>query len=292
MTKKNKELIIITGLSGSGKTYALHTLEDIGYYCIDNLPVELIPTFLNLINRTRAGIRKIAIICDIREKRFLKNFEDTYDELKRKKLDTELIFLEAEDSVLARRYSETRRPHPLRDESALSAMIEKERSMLSGIREIADVIIDTSEYNVHQLKSFIVQKFASEMSSGDHFTVNVMSFGFKHGLPSEMDILLDVRFMPNPYFNDDLKDLSGLDTSVKEYVKASEEFKSFFPKLKDMLLYLIPRYRKEGKYYLHIAFGCTGGRHRSVTVAEEVFELLRAEGLNVLIDHRDIRLTK
>lgn len=290
MTKKNKKLVIITGLSGSGKTYTLHTLEDIGYYCIDNLPVELIPTFLNLINRTKAGIRKIAIICDIREKRFLKNFEATYSELSSEKIDLKLLFMEANDPVLLRRYSETRRPHPLRDESALSAMIEKERKMLAGIRSMADMIIDTSEFNVHQLKSHIVKKFANEEGEEENFAINIISFGYKHGLPQDMDMLLDVRFLPNPYFQANLKDLSGLDRAVYDFVKNNTQYKEFFLKLKKLLLFLIPQYQDEGKVYFNIAFGCTGGRHRSVAVSQEVYKLLVAKGYTVFINHRDVNL--
>ena len=290
MTKKNKKLVIITGLSGSGKTYTLHTLEDIGYYCIDNLPVELIPTFLNLINRTKAGIRKIAIICDIREKRFLKNFEATYSELSSEKIDLKLLFMEANDPVLLRRYSETRRPHPLRDESALSAMIEKERKMLGVIRSMADMIIDTSEFNVHQLKSYIVKKFANEEGEEENFAINIISFGYKHGLPQDMDMLLDVRFLPNPYFQDNLKDLSGLDRAVYDFVKNNPQYKEFFLKLKKLLLFLIPQYQDEGKVYFNIAFGCTGGRHRSVAVSQEVYKLLVAKGYTVFINHRDVNL--
>ncbi len=283
--------MIITGLSGSGKTYALHTFEDIGYYCIDNLPVELIPTFLNLIDRSRAGIKKIAIICDIREKRFLKNFETTFEELKEEKLDISLLFLEASNEALMRRYSETRRPHPLRDESILSSMIEKERKMLASIRSIADHVIDTSDFNVHQLKSYILQNFSPEEMKQDALAVNVLSFGFKHGLPQDMDILFDVRFLPNPYFNEELKDMSGLENPVQKFVKSTGEFTEFFPRLKDILLFLLPKYKEEGKYYLNIAFGCTGGKHRSVTVAEEVYKVLKKAGFKVLVEHRDIHLS-
>ena len=289
--KKRKKLVIITGLSGSGKTYSLHTFEDIGYYCIDNLPVDLISTFLNLIERTKADISEIAIICDIREKRFIENFEKTYDELKKGNLDLTLLFLEASDETLVRRYSEAKRPHPFRDENLLSQVIRKERDMLSSIKSLADIVIDTSAFNVHQLKSFITSQFATEEEKAGKFRINVISFGFKNGLPLEADMILDVRFLPNPFFEPELREKTGLDKQVIEYIEKTVEFQEFFPKLKDLLHFLVPNYNREGKFYLNIAFGCTGGRHRSVAVAEEVYKMLAKENYNVIIEHRDIYLS-
>jgi UPF0042 nucleotide-binding protein len=289
--KKKKKLIIITGLSGSGKTYTLHTFEDIGYYCIDNLPVDLISTFLNLVERTKADISQIAIICDIREKRFIQNFEKTYDKLKKSDLDLTLLFLEANDQSLLRRYSESKRPHPLREESLLSEIIKKEREMLASIKSIADIVIDTSSFNVHQLKSFITRKFATDDEKTEKFRINIISFGFKSGLPLEADMILDVRFLPNPFFEPELKDKSGLDPQVVEFIEETDEFRVFFPMLKNLLNFLVPNYNREGKSYLNIAFGCTGGRHRSVMVAEEVYKILAKENYNVIIEHRDIYLS-
>jgi len=291
LTRKRKKLIIITGLSGSGKTYTLHTLEDIGYYCIDNLPVDLVSTFLNLIDRTKAGINAIAIICDIREKRFLDNFQKTYENLKSRNLDMTLVFLEANNEVLLRRFSETRRPHPLGDETTLSSMIEKERKMLSPIRDIADQVIDTSDFNVHQLKSYIASIFAEGGEGAARFTINIISFGYKHGLPLDADIIMDVRFLPNPYFEKELKEKSGLDAKVADYVKSTEEYNEFFPRMKDMLEHLIPKYKREGKFYLNVAFGCTGGRHRSVVVGEEMLNFLTTKQYNTYISHRDINIS-
>jgi UPF0042 nucleotide-binding protein len=289
--KKKKKLVIITGLSGSGKTYALHTFEDIGYYCIDNLPVDLISTFLNLIERTKADISEIAIICDIREKRFIENFEKTYNELKKGNLDLILLFLEASDETLVRRFSETRRPHPLRDENLLSQVIKKEREMLLSIKSLADIVIDTTAFNVHQLKSYITNHFAAEDEKAGKFRINIISFGFKNGIPLGTDMLLDVRFLPNPFFEHELREKTGLDIQVVKYIEKTIEFQEFFPKLKDLLRFLVPNYNREGKFYLNIAFGCTGGRHRSVVVAEEVFKFLSKEGYNVIIEHRDIYLS-
>ena len=289
--KKRKKLVIITGLSGSGKTYALHTFEDIGYYCIDNLPVDLISTFLNLIERTKADIKEVAIICDIREKRFIENFEMTYNDLKKSNIEMTLLFLEANDEILLRRYSETRRPHPLRNENLLSEVIKKEREMLLGIKSLADDVIDTSSFNVHQLKAYLSKHFATEDEKVGKFRINIISFGFKNGLPMDADMVLDVRFLPNPFFEDELKDKSGLDGQVVKYITGTNEFIQFFDRIKDLLLFLLPNYKREGKYYLNIAVGCTGGRHRSVVVSEEIFKLLTKEGYNIRIEHRDINLS-
>jgi UPF0042 nucleotide-binding protein len=289
--KKKKKLVIITGLSGSGKTYALHTFEDIGYYCIDNLPVDLISTFLNLIERTKADINEIAIICDIREKQFIENFEKTYNDLKKSKIDLTLLFLEANDETLLRRYSETRRPHPLRDEKLLSQVIKKEREMLESIKSLSEIVIDTSAFNVHQLKGYISSHFTAEDEKSGNFRIHIISFGFKNGLPLDADMVLDVRFLPNPFFEYELKDKSGLDNQVVDYILKTQEFKVFFDKIKDLLIFLLPNYKREGKFYLNIAIGCTGGRHRSVVVAEEVFKLLTEQGYNVIIEHRDINIS-
>lgn len=289
--KKRKKLVIITGLSGSGKTYALHTFEDIGYYCIDNLPVDLISTFLNLIERTKADIKEVAIICDIREKRFIENFEMTYNDLKKSNIEMTLLFLEANDDILLRRYSETRRPHPLRNENLLSEVIKKEREMLLGIKSLADDVIDTSAFNVHQLKAYLSKHFTAEDEKVGKFRINIISFGFKNGLPMDADMVFDVRFLPNPFFEDELKDKSGLDGQVVKYITGTNEFIQFFDRIKDLLLFLMPNYKREGKYYLNIAVGCTGGRHRSVVVSEEIFKLLTEEGYNIRIEHRDINLS-
>ena len=289
--KNRNKLVIITGLSGSGKTYALHTFEDIGYYCIDNLPVDLISTFLNLIERTKADIKEVAIICDIREKRFIENFEMTYNDLKKSNIEMTLLFLEANDEILLRRYSETRRPHPLRNENLLSEVIKKEREMLLGIKSLADEVIDTSAFNVHQLKAYLSKHFAAEDEKVGKFRINIISFGFKNGLPMDADMVFDVRFLPNPFFEDELKDKSGLDGQVVKYITGTNEFIQFFDRIKDLLLFLLPNYKREGKYYLNIAVGCTGGRHRSVVVSEEIFKLLTEEGYNIRIEHRDINLS-
>ncbi|MGB9609471.1 MAG: RNase adapter RapZ [Bryobacteraceae bacterium] len=278
------ELVIITGLSGSGKGTVLKTLEDHGYYAVDNLPVDLIPKFAEL-TRDSPNIRRAALVVDIREREHLHRLPEIIAGV-RKKLRTRLVFLEADDEALVRRYSETRRPHPLGGARSLLRSVRLERRQLAGIRELADSVINTSELNVHELRRKVAETFCADDESG--LQIYVMSFGFKHGLPPESDLVFDVRFLPNPNYIPELKRLTGRHQAVARYVKSFPQTGEFLERITSLLLYLIPHYAAEGKSYLTIAFGCTGGRHRSVMIAGEVQRRLKKAGYWVRLTHRDI----
>jgi len=275
-------IIILTGLSGSGKTVALNTLEDGGFFCVDNLPTSLIDTFVSLTQRTKT-ISKIAIGVDIRERKFLPDFTDMITSL-RKKYRMEIIYLEADEEVLIRRFKETRRPHPLgyRD---LKRALNKERDLLAPIRKEADRIIDTSSFSPHDLRKFISDKY---LSGTQEMKISLISFGYKYGVPPEADLMFDVRFLPNPNFVEELKKFTGTSKKVKDYVLSKNETKEFLTKLKSMLEYLIPLYKKEGRSYLTIAIGCTGGRHRSPAICEVIRDYLKQKKLNVSLTYRDL----
>ncbi|GIU74563.1 MAG: nucleotide-binding protein [Bryobacteraceae bacterium] len=278
------ELVIITGLSGSGKGTVLKALEDHGYYAVDNLPVDLIPKFAEL-TRDSPNIRRAALVVDIREREHLHRLPEIIAGV-RKKLRTRLVFLEADEEALVRRYSETRRPHPLGGARSLLRSVRLERQQLAGIRELADYVINTSELNVHELRRKVAETFCAEDESG--LQIYVMSFGFKHGLPPESDLVFDVRFLPNPNYIPELKRLTGRHQAVARYVKSFPQTGEFLERITSLLLYLIPHYVAEGKSYLTIAFGCTGGRHRSVMIAGEVQRRLKKAGYWVRLTHRDI----
>lgn len=278
------ELVIITGLSGSGKGTVLKALEDHGYYAVDNLPVDLIPKFAEL-TRDSPNIRRAALVVDIREREHLHRLPEIIAGV-RKKLRTRLVFLEADEEALVRRYSETRRPHPLGGARSLLRSVRLERQQLAGIRELADYVINTSELNVHELRRKVAETFCAEDESG--LQIYVMSFGFKHGLPPESDLVFDVRFLPNPNYIPELKRLTGRHQAVARYVKSFPQTGEFLDRISSLLLYLIPHYVAEGKSYLTIAFGCTGGRHRSVMIAGEVHRRLKKAGYWVRLTHRDI----
>ena len=278
------ELVIITGLSGSGKGTVLKALEDHGYYAVDNLPVDLIPKFAEL-TRDSPNIRRAALVVDIREREHLHRLPEIIAGV-RKKLRTRLVFLEADEEALVRRYSETRRPHPLGGARSLLRSVRLERQQLAGIRELADSVINTSELNVHELRRKVAENFCAEDESG--LQIYVMSFGFKHGLPPESDLVFDVRFLPNPNYIPELKRLTGRHQAVARYVKSFPQTGEFLERITSLLLYLIPHYVAEGKSYLTIAFGCTGGRHRSVMIAGEVQRRLKKAGYWVRLTHRDI----
>ncbi len=273
-------IIILTGLSGSGKTVALNAFEDSGFFCIDNLPVALIETFLDL----RPAISKIAIGVDIREREFLADFPEIISGL-RKKRKIKIIFLEAKDEVIIRRFKETRRPHPLacRD---LNRAIRKEAKLLAPIRREADEIIDTSSLNPHELRRFITESYLKNRPK--KMSIRLVSFGYKYGMPLEADLLFDVRFLPNPYFIEKFREFPGTSGKVKKFVLSQEETGQFLEKLAPLLLYLIPLYKQEGRSYLTIGFGCTGGRHRSPAVSEEVRRILKKQKLDVSVTHRDL----
>lgn len=275
--------IILTGLSGSGKTVALNAFEDSGFFCIDNLPLSLIETFVNLSNKS-STVRKIAIGIDIREKRLLTDFTGKVAALK-KKNKTEVIFLEARDDVLLRRFKETRRPHPLGYKD-LKKALSRETKLLAPIREEANVIIDTSTSTPHQLRKFITESYLRK--GPKEMTVNILSFGYKYGVPPEADLLFDVRFLPNPYFIEGLKPLPGTSPKVKKFVMSQQGTKDFLEKLYPLLEHVIPQYKQEGRSYLTIGIGCTGGMHRSPAIAKDIETNLKKKKIKTSITHRDL----
>jgi len=282
------QVLIITGLSGSGKTHVSRALEDIGWFCVDNLPVALIPRFSELIRGSKV-LRRSSLVVDIREGEFLSLFPKVYRELKAKGLAASLIFLEADERVLVRRFSETRRPHPLGMNAPILDGIREEKDALRSIRKMADLILDTSGYTVHQLRDHIREQYDLR-AEGSPLVVSVTSFGYKHGLPSEADLVFDVRFLPNPNFVPALKRLTGRHAAVIRYLRRQPDTAKLLAKLKSLLGFLLPRYQKEGKSYLTIAVGCTGGRHRSVMIAESLAKELTGRGYVVKVRHRDVRL--
>lgn len=280
-------IVIITGLSGSGKSTALKALEDIGFYCVDNLPPMLVEKFIELCIQSNREISKIAFLLDIREREFLKEIPSTIESLKKQGYLTETLFLEASDEAIVKRYSETRRPHPLFSHESPLKAIREERLLMEPLREKADRVIDTTSLNVHQLKA-LIQSLYSNWSPSERIRLNIISFGYKYGIPYEADLVFDVRFLPNPYFIEELKDVSGEDQRVAEYILKWNETKIFINKIKDLLDFLLPLYQREGKSYITIAFGCTGGKHRSVVIANEIAKLIDPERFKINMTHRDI----
>jgi len=278
-------VVIITGLSGSGMSSALKSFEDLGYFAIDNLPVQLIPTFVRLCDESNK-IDRTAFVIDVRSREFLGMFPRIREELASRGDHVTVLFLEADDDVLLRRYGETRRPHPLPDQNVIAA-IKQERELLSEIRDLSDYVIDTSEHTVHSLRDAIKDRFAEEGSAKD-LAVTILSFGFRHGLPRGLDMLLDVRFLSNPHFVPDLRPLTGRDPAVVEYLQSQPEVNETVRRFVDLLDFLLPRFQREGKSYLTVGVGCTGGRHRSVMVGERVADLLRERGHQLKVVHRDI----
>jgi UPF0042 nucleotide-binding protein len=287
---KNLNMIIITGLSGSGKSTAIDALEDAGYFCVDNMPVVLLPKFLELRSGSFSEVQKLAFGMDLREKEFVKEYQAIFNQLREEGYRLEVIFLESSEDVLLKRYSQTRRQHPARQGRNLLESIRAEKEQLKDLKEFADKIIDTSSLTVHQLKDVII-KHAEHGVKTERMRITVLSFGFKYGVPLETDLLIDVRFIPNPYFIPEFKNLDGKDDKVKEFVKKWPETIGFFQKYFQLLEYLIPLYEKEGKSYLTISVGCTGGRHRSVSIAEEISAHLKNLNRQVSLSHRDIELT-
>src|SRR5438067_1268399 len=278
------ELVIITGMSGSGKASVLKAFEDLGYYCVDNLPVGLIPRFAELAGQL-AEIERTALVVDVREGRQLEELPAIVKSVRRM-IATKVIFLEASDSVLLRRYSETRRPHPLGTHSPVKASLAAERRHLRHIRAMANLVIDTSRFNVHELRSHIIELFQKK-EKGRNILVSCVSFGFKHGVPDDADLMFDVRFLPNPHFVPEFRPLTGRHPKVAKYIRSLPQTTEFIQRISDLLIYLLPHYIHEGKSYLTIAFGCTGGQHRSVMISEDVARRLKKAGYRVKVVHRD-----
>ncbi len=285
-TPESSELVIITGLSGSGKGTVLKALEDLGYYAVDNLPLELFPKFAEL-TKDASNIRRAALVVDIREGAALENFPKIYKRLKRT-LPCTLVFLEADDATLVRRFSETRRPHPLGTEVPLAESVETERRRLARIRDLADVVVNTSKFNVHELRETIAAKFQDERDEAK-IRIGVTSFGYRYGVPADSDLVFDVRFLPNPNYIPEFKRLSGRHPLVARYIRSFPQTAEFVDRISDLLLYLLPHYIREGKSYLTIGFGCTGGHHRSVLIASEIRKRLTRAGYKVKETHRDIQ---
>jgi UPF0042 nucleotide-binding protein len=283
-TQPSPELVIITGMSGSGKASVLKAFEDLGYYCVDNLPVQLIPQFADLAVQS-SEIRRTALVVDVREGSKLEDLPKILKSVARM-IPTKVVFLEASDSVLMRRFSETRRPHPLGTDSPVKSALKAERRHLSAIRAVADFVIDTSKFNVHELRAHITERFEKK-SSGRKMLVSCVSFGFRQGLPEDADVVSDVRFLPNPHFIPEFRPLTGRDPRVARYIRSFPQTREFISRTISDLLFLLPHYIHEGKSYLTIAFGCTGGQHRSVMIAEEVGKHLRRAGYSVKVVHRD-----
>ena len=294
MAKRTKEppdsldaqLVIITGLSGSGKATVLKAFEDLGYYAVDNLPIGLIQKFAEL-TQDAPNVRRAALVIDIREGLGLKQFPAIYKKLRRRVRAT-LVYLEADDSTLVRRFSETRRPHPLGITTSVSKSIQEEREQLAPIRAVADHIINTSKFNVHELREVIEDKFRGGREQAN-IRIDITSFGYRHGVPPDSDLVFDVRFLPNPNYIPEFKKLTGRHPRVARYIRSFPQTVEFIERISELLVYLVPHYIREGKSYLTIAFGCTGGHHRSVMIASEIRKRLAHAGFKVKETHRDVK---
>ncbi|HXI10984.1 MAG TPA: RNase adapter RapZ [Thermodesulfobacteriota bacterium] len=279
-------LVVLSGPSGSGKSTAVKALEDLGFFCVDNMPVTLLPKFMELL-ASGGEISRVAAVVDVREREFLKSFGSVFSVLKEEGCAVELVYLDASDESLVRRFSETRRRHPLADTDSPLEGILKERELLKEVKAHADRVVDTTNFNVHQLREVIKELFAGPVSS-EKMTVTLVSFGYRYGIPTDADLVIDIRFLPNPFFVNALKGLDGTDERVREYVLGREETTEFLKRFTDLLEYLIPLYWKEGKSYLTVAVGCTGGKHRSVVVVEELASKVLSGMTVTRKRHRDI----
>jgi UPF0042 nucleotide-binding protein len=280
-----RQLVILTGVSGSGKSTVLKTFEDLGYYCVDNLPVNLIPSFSELYVDGTPEIGRAALLIDAREGEQLKQLPLIYKQLRRE-VPATLVFIEASDEALLRRFSETRRPHPLGHDRPVREGLRRERTLMAPIRKLADVVIDTTKFNVHELREFIVRRFESRVKRP--LMISLVSFGYRYGVPTDSDLVFDVRFLPNPHFIPRLRKFSGQDARVQRYIRSFSQTGEFLRRIESLLTYLVPHYIREGKSYLTIAFGCTGGRHRSVMMAEATARALGGHGYAVKVVHRDL----
>ena len=280
-----RHLVILTGLSGSGKSTVLHAFEDMGFYCVDNLPIELIPIFAELHAAGEGDFARAALLVDAREGAQLEKLPPLLKHLKKDHPIT-LVFIEANEDALLRRYSETRRPHPLGKNISVRESLLHERALMEPIRKLADVVIETTQFNVHELRHFVTERFKNPDKRP--MLVSVVSFGYRYGVPSDADLVLDVRFLPNPHFVPRLRPFTGKDPKVRKYIRSFPQTGEFLRRIEGLLTYLIPHYIREGKSYLTIAFGCTGGKHRSVMLAEAVQKSLAKRGFSAKVVHRDI----
>nr|WP_321400291.1 RNase adapter RapZ [uncultured Desulfobacter sp.] len=285
---ENLKVYIITGISGSGKTTVAQAFEDASFYCIDNMPMELVPKVLELPLGESTKVKGAAFVMDMRSKTFINTFVSGVSALEEMGFSPVIIFLEADTQTLVKRFSQTRRHHPLGDETNLLDSIRSEKQEMAAIRKLAHQIIDTSNFNVHQLKAKIQRLVSNDTGVENFMKLNVMSFGYKYGIPVDADIVVDLRFLANPYFVPELKAHNGESDAVKTFVLENAETKTFLKKYNDLIDYLIPLYKKENKAYLTLALGCTGGRHRSVAISRAIFERLMKKGLNPSLRHRDI----
>ncbi len=283
LRRRQPEMVLITGISGSGKGSALKAFEDLGFYCVDNLPVDLIPHFAELV--LHSEIERAALVVDVREGQRLDKLPAILEAVK-KLLPTTVVYLEASEESLLRRYSETRRPHPLGTSSPVKASLTAERRRLSTLRNLADVVIDTSKFNVHELRAHLTQRFQRQPTD-KNILVSCVSFGYRQGVPEEADLLFDVRFLPNPHFVPEFRPYTGRHPRVAKYIRSFPQTREFISRISELLIYLLPHYINEGKSYLTIGFGCTGGQHRSVFIAEEVYKRLAKAGYRVKAIHRD-----
>jgi RNase adapter protein RapZ len=285
-SRDHRQLVILTGLSGAGKSTILKTFEDLGFYCVDNLPVGLIRTFAELPTGGEEGIARAALLVDAREGEQLERLPQVIRALRQDGVRADLLFIEASDEALLRRFSETRRPHPLGYDRPVTEGLKRERKLMAPIRRVADLIIDTTKFNVHELRQFVRRKF--ESTDERPMLVSLVSFGYKYGIPADADLVFDVRFLPNPQFVPRLRRYSGKDRRVASYIRGFPQTSEFLRRIEGLLVYLMPHYIREGKSYLTIGFGCTGGRHRSVMLAEAMRKLLARRGYSTKVIHRDL----
>jgi len=284
-----KKIVLITGMSGSGKHTAFKAFEDLGYFCVDNLPTALVPRLIEMTIASGGKIDKLAVVVDARLGESVEEFRRLFRRLRRLPFESQVVFFEADDRVLTRRYSETRRIHPLARNTSLLDGFKAERAAMSEIRALADTVVDTTDLSVHGLRQLISERFRDSAGSG-RLNLSIVSFGYKRGIPHHSDLVFDVRFLPNPHFEPELKMLTGNDTAVVEFMNRFDETGEIIPRIQDMLEYLLPRYSREGKSYCTLAIGCTGGQHRSVMVANELAARLAREGIEVNLIHRDLHL--
>ena len=281
---------MISGRSGSGKSSALRCFEDLGYYCVDNLPPPLMLTFIDLCVRASPGVVKAALVVDVRTRDFLLLFVPVWERVRSRYPGAQLLFLDARENVLIQRFSETRRPHPLAPQGPIGDGIRSEQELLEPFRERADRVIDTTDFTVHQLREFLSQRFGDEAAGA--LSISVTSFAFRKGVLDNADLIFDLRFLPNPYYNPELKPLNGLDKPVREFVESRPDTQEFLEHLERMLRFLLPKYAEEGKTYLTLGLGCTGGKHRSVAIASIVAEMLQQLGYRTSLAHRDLSIAR